>query len=313
MGIADYISLALVTVVWFLACMILTVVLHEIGHLIGGLLSGYRLSGFAVGGIILRRQNGRFGWHKYPLGSLNWGQCFMYGEEDSSPGMLVTGGCAMNIILGLVFSVIALVTIGLDEKGVWRLMFLAVPASVNMVMGLANLLSGSVTSDGNTLKEVKKDDGKRMYNRTMMITAELLDGKSYSEMKAELFRYSGKSSLAEEIKMYGFYRKFEECNTSNGYKRILKDYGFGGKPEGYFAAEKETESEIARAVFSKTQESHIGKVPADGRELLLMVARDDTDADQVFMDFERKCPMPGLAKSALRCWENIKEIRKERS
>ena len=314
MGIGDCIALAIATVVWFLCCMIVTVLVHETGHLISGLISGYRLSGFAISGFIIRRQDGRLGWHRYSHQSLSWGQCFMYANEiNAPPRLLIAGGCIMNIVIGVILSFIAIITISLEGSGVWRLMLLAVPASINIVMGIANLTGGSASSDGNTLKEVKSDEGRRMYNRVMKITAELLDGKMYSEMPASLFEYSGSSSLAEEIRMYGYYRKCEECKDNAGYRELISKFGFNGKPKGqFFLEEKQIESELASAVLSKTEESSLGKVPVDAREVLLMLARCDKNVDEVMARFEKDCPMPGLVKSVARCWGNIKEIRKER-
>lgn len=317
MDISDYIALALVTVVWFLFCMVVTVIVHETGHLIGGLISGYRLSGFAVSGVMLRRQEGKLKWKRYSPSCLNWGQCFMFSREiNAPPEFLISGGGIMNIFVGAVLTVITILSISLDEKGIWRLMLLAVPASINLVMGIANLTSGSASSDGNTLKEVKGKDGIRMYNRVMMITAELLDGKMYSEMAPELFEYSGSSSLAEELKMYGYYRKFEECHSESVYSELAVKSGFHGKGLGgkFFLDEKRTETELAAAVLSDKDEPYFGKMPAEGRELLLILARHgyNQDADKRLAEFTKKCPMPGLARSASRCWENIKEIRKER-
>lgn len=313
MGVVDFISLALATVVWFLICMVLTVIVHEMGHLVGGLISGYRLSGFAVCGVILRRQHGKLGLHRYRMQSLNWGQCFMSGDVDTEPKMLIAGGCVINILLGAVFTILSVLTLSLDEKGVWRLMLLAVPASINMIMGLANLVGGSPTSDGNTLKEVRTEDGKKMYNRSMMITAGLLDGHTYSDMPTELFKYDGNSSLAEEIRMYEYYRKNETCKTAKDYKELVKEYGFSGKQKGFFTEEKETESEIAKAVFKKSEENRVGKLPVDGREFLLMMAKADKDDNYNLVKFEYECPMPGVARSVSKCWDNIKKIRTERS
>ena len=44
-----------------------------------------------------------------------------------------------------------------------------------------------------------------------------------------------------------------------------------------------------------------------------MMAKADKDDNYNLVKFEYECPMPGVARSVSKCWDNIKKIRTERS
>lgn len=305
MSFADIILLGLATVLWFAVCTMLTVLIHETGHLVFGKMSGYRLMGFAVSGLMFR--NGKI--KRYPAKRLSFGQCFMCTDNmDKDPKKLIAGGCIVNLVLGTMLVVFAVLTLGLDsEKGVWRLMLIAVPALINIVMGLTNLFGGSPMSDGNTLKEAREPEGRQMYNRIMMITAHLLDGRAFSEMPEELFTWSGDRytcSLAAELSMYGYYRKFEQLKDFNGFKSLMEQSGFDRKEdkEPIFAEEESLERKLWSCVCgSGSQYSEIVEADAKtSREVLVQYAL----TGRVKKDFEKTVsalenPMYGLARSAV--------------
>lgn len=318
MTFADMVLLGLVTITWFGICTLVTVLMHETGHLVFGKISGYKLTGFAVTGFLIR--NGKI--ETYPAKRLNFGQCFMCCEdEEKDPKKLIAGGCITNLVLGSVLVLTAILTLNLkDQSGVWRLMFIAVPALINIVMGCVNLFGGSATSDGNTLKEIRVKDGKRMYNRVMMITAHLLDGRAFSEMPEELFRWSGdrnKCSLAAELSMYAYYRKFEKIENVAELKGLMQKSGFDRKPvsEPIFADEEEIERKIWQLVF-ETGSQYSEIVNADAkypRELLLQFLQSgisESGFNKALENLEK--PMYGLARSARYSKTALKKVLKDK-
>ncbi len=304
MTFADIVLLGFITIVWFGICTMLTVLIHETGHLVFGKLSGYTLTGFAVAGLMIRK--GKL--ERYPAKRLSFGQCFMCCEnEDRDPRKLIAGGCIVNLVLGCVLTLTAILTLNLKEQGgVWRLMFLTVPALINIVMGSANLFGGSAMSDGNTLKDVKAVDGKQMYNRVMMITSHLLDGRAFSEMPEGLFRWNGdrnKCSLAAEISMYAYYRRFEKTEDIGKLKSLMQEYKFDRAQvnDPIFADEEEVERKIWQLISgSGSQYSEIVNAEARyPRELVLQSLQSGMNEDrfnEVLLKLEK--PMSGLARSA---------------
>lgn len=304
MSFADILVLALVTILWFGFCTLLTVLFHETGHLIFGILSGYRLTGFAVSGIMFSK--GKV--IKYPSRQLAFGQCFMRTDDmDKDPKLLIAGGCIVNLVLGIGLAVIAVITLRLDRtEGVWRLMLISVPALINIVMGMINLFGGSPMSDGNTLREMKQKNGKQMYNRVMAVTEQLLDGKAYSEMPEDLFKWGGdknKCSLTAELSMYGYYREFECLKDLESFKKLMMKNGFDKNPENepIFAEEEGLERKIWSYVCGGgSQYSEITEADARvPREALVQYMRSDK-SDKDFSNAISKLgsPMRGLARSA---------------
>ena len=318
MNFADIITLALATVLWFAVCTILTVLIHETGHLVFGKVSGYRLTGFAVAGLMIR--NGRV--QKYPAKRLSFGQCFMCCDNiEQDPGKLIAGGCITNLILGSVLLIAAVITLELGNTGgVWRLMLISVPALINIVMGLTNLCGGSPMSDGNTLKDVREPGGKAMYNRIMVITAHILEGKAFSEMPEELFKWSGnkeKCSLTAELSMYGYYRSFEKLKDLDGFKKLMMRHGFDRKPEHepIFAEEEDLERKIWTYVSGGgSQYSEITEADAKTPREVLVQFMMSRGSDKKFEDAASVLgsPMYGLARSALLSRAALDRVMKDK-
>jgi len=90
----------------------LHIIIHEGGHLVCGLLSGYRFSSFRIGSLMLTKEEGRFRLRRLSLAGTG-GQCLMVPPEPVNgkiPVMLYNfGGAIMNTLfafmaLGLYFS-----------------------------------------------------------------------------------------------------------------------------------------------------------------------------------------------------------------
>ena len=123
------------------------IVMHELGHLIGGFMGGYKLYYVEVFGLFLIKDEKGFRLgrsKKVPVG-----QCIMYHEDvNKNPVPLIVGGLAQNFLLVLFGTIMFFVINGI----VLRTVFLIISIS-NMSLVLMNIF-GSSSSDGMTLKEV---------------------------------------------------------------------------------------------------------------------------------------------------------------
>ena len=139
------------------------IVMHELGHLIGGALGGYRLYYIEVFGLFLIK-----GDNGYKVGrskGVPVGQCIMYHEDlNKNPVSLIIGGLAANFLLVVSGIIMFIVTDGI----VIRTVSLIVSIS-NLSLGLMNIF-GSTSSDGMTLKEVwGSKTASRVYNEIMVL------------------------------------------------------------------------------------------------------------------------------------------------
>lgn len=136
------------------------IVLHEAGHLVFGLMTGYRFVSFRVGSLMLLRANGRMRLRRYKLpGTI--GQCLMappapYAPHDRAQ-LYNYGGVLMNIMASLAAVPII----------VWANGMIAVYAAAFSVIGLLFALlngipmRGFVSNDGANARALRAGEKAR--------------------------------------------------------------------------------------------------------------------------------------------------------
>lgn len=138
---------------------LLHTIIHEGGHLIFGLLSGYRFSSFRVGKFMIKKENNKFVVKKYELAGTG-GQCLL------APPQLIDGkmpyfwynigGALMNILFALISILIMIFT---SEIKIISLFFFTF-AMVGIFMGMANgipLRVGELDNDGMNVISMSRD------------------------------------------------------------------------------------------------------------------------------------------------------------
>lgn len=254
MDITDIALFVLAGAAWSAVSLGIAVAVHELGHLIGGKLSGYRLSAIAMMGFLYDGKKVT----RYDRKMLNAGQCFMStGDYGRNPCFLILGGCAMNLAAGTAAALLAVLNAGPgSRKGLYLLMASAVAAAVNLAMGIWNLFLGSATSDGKTFLECRTDEHRSEYNRIMAVTGYLVGGLPFGLMPEELFSYGKdwkENSLSAEMRLYCYYRGTETAASAAEYRALAHEFGFDGdswKKGRFFAAENELEHLIYGILFS---------------------------------------------------------------
>lgn len=149
--------------VWIYVSMFISTILHETGHLLFGILTGYKFLSFRIGKFIFVKIDGKVKLKKYALIGTA-GQCLMappeplYGEF---PVMLYNlGGVIINLISATVFF-IAYVTTHNLLAGAFFLIF----AMVNLFSALMNgipMTVGGINNDGKNALMIRRDK-KAMY------------------------------------------------------------------------------------------------------------------------------------------------------
>jgi hypothetical protein len=164
------------------------IILHEGGHLIAGLMSGYRFVSFRVLSMIWVRQNDRIVRRKYSLSGTG-GQCLLDppGTCDDYPGVFYNlGGVIMNLLAALIA---ALISRSVSSPIVQ--MILMEFAGTGVVYALINgipLTSDSVSNDGrNTLEIIQSRSAKQALWRQLRINALQSYGMRMKDMPEDLF------------------------------------------------------------------------------------------------------------------------------
>ena len=190
-------ALALVAVFAVLAFTVSTL-LHEGGHLLAGLLTGYRFVSFRLFSLMLIRREGRLRFCRYRLAGTA-GQCLMappaWTERGIPTQLYNWGGVAMNLLLCA--AVLPRVLSGPQDTapGAFCLALLAVNAYMALVNGLP-LFSG----DGGNAVRLRGDlRAQRAFWQSLTVNALMAEGRAEKDLPPELFSQPEETDLTNPI------------------------------------------------------------------------------------------------------------------
>ncbi len=210
----------------------LEIVLHEVGHLLFGLLTGYRFVSFRVGSLILMK-NGQ-GWRvrRLRLGGTG-GQCLLDPPplvDGKMPYVLYNlGGCIVNLLtavlcFGLCF---------LCEQGTLIHTLLVLACVIGLAYALLNglPLPGELANDGrNTLELSRSPEALKAFRTQMVLNKLQTEGLRLKDMPKEYFvwpdRESRSNVMIASVAVFCLNRllderRFEECAV--GLDEMLGD------------------------------------------------------------------------------------------
>lgn len=172
------------------AAMFVQIVIHEAGHLVFGLLSGYRFTSFRVFSLMWIKEDGRLRLKRFSVAGTG-GQCLM-APPDLVDGKIPValynlGGSLMNVIAGAVFLGLYFVTRGLPLVSLVSLML----ALVGFVFALVNgipMRMGTVDNDGYNAFSLGRDpDALRAFWVQMKVNDQISKGLRVKDMPGEWF------------------------------------------------------------------------------------------------------------------------------
>ena len=135
----------------------LQLILHEAGHLVCGLATGYRFVSFRIGSWMLQREHGKLQLRKYTLAGTG-GQCLLALPpltDGKMPYILYNlGGPLANLLTAVLLGLAAL----LSGSGVARI-FCGTQAVIGLFLALSNglPLRGAINNDGANARAMGKD------------------------------------------------------------------------------------------------------------------------------------------------------------
>ncbi len=167
------------------------IIVHESGHLVFGLLTGYGFSSFRIWSLMLVKQEGKIRLRRFKLMGTS-GQCLMTPPErgDSKASVILynLGGVIFNIFLALIC-----LTIGAVIPDVPLLtdilMFSGIISVFNAIInGIPMNVGGIIANDGmNALHLSKNPDAADAFRKQLLMNAAQTEGARISEMPDEWF------------------------------------------------------------------------------------------------------------------------------
>ena len=156
------ITLLLILAALFLG-IVLHIILHETGHLIAGLLSGYKFISFSIGSIMIIKNNDRLRIKRFAIAGV--GQCLMLPPESTNNTypftMSYLCGGLMNFIAGGIFFALFLF---LKDIFLYAGEIFIPLAGMGPLFGLLNILPlkiGGLVTDGHNIVSLKKSEKAR--------------------------------------------------------------------------------------------------------------------------------------------------------
>lgn len=218
---------------------VMSLVLHELGHLVCGLIGGYRLVYIEFFGMVFwgRAVDAQRKKLKRYVKGLPAGQCVMVPDElkpSKRAALIVKGGCIVNMVLtvtGLVLSVCAIAFGGLTEENLLWICAGILLFITDGAMFLLNWFGKSATNDGNTYRLIARDERQQaLYRRICRIAWMLSCGRTYGWILDEsgeekLLETNGvvSGSLAEEIQLYRLYALMENDIYGEKTKALVNE------------------------------------------------------------------------------------------
>ena len=216
-----------ITLIFLYLTVMIHIVLHEAGHLIFGLMSGYQFSSFRIGSHMLMKENGKLVHRKIKIAGTG-GQCLMIPPEmvdGKFPVVLYNlGGAIINLV---VTALMIPVFMAIDKSSVFALFFFIFIA-MGAITGLSNgipMRTNTIDNDGyNAISLGKSKEAMRAFWIQMKTNEQLTKGIRTKDMPEEWFEVPSdeamKNSMVATIGVYAASRLMDQHRFEEAGKLI---------------------------------------------------------------------------------------------
>ncbi len=197
--------------------MILQIIIHEAGHLIFGLWTGYEFSSFRIFSFMWMKIDGQIKFKRYSLLGTG-GQCLMNPpnmEDGKIPVILYNlGGSILNVVSSIIFLALYFVFREIPVLSYWLLMFTLIGIVFALMNGIP-MHMGSVNNDGyNALSLGKNPLALRSFWIQMKANHAQAHGETLRDMSEEWFLMPAdedmKNSMVASLGVFHCNRLMEE-------------------------------------------------------------------------------------------------------
>ncbi|MBP3379915.1 MAG: hypothetical protein J6K77_03510 [Ruminococcus sp.] len=187
-GLDSLLTLPII-LIWFYLAYFIELIIHETGHMVMGLLTGYKFLSFRIGSFTIMKENGRLVRKKFKVPGTA-GQCLLSPKETEHPEDLPFfwynfGGVFFNLLTGAIAVTAAVLADNIYV--VTAAVIFAVSALLTaLVNGIPARISG-VLNDGYNIRLMMKDPAERtVIYKSFLANARMYRGERPEDM-AELF------------------------------------------------------------------------------------------------------------------------------
>ncbi len=203
--------------VFLLLFSFLQIVIHEAGHLVFGLLTGYRYSSFRIGSFMWVKLDGKLKLKRYSLSGTG-GQCLM-APPDMVDGKLPYvlynfGGCIANLIFSLLPLIVVLIFWKPTYANFMVLLWAAIGFFYALTNGIPMKIQGMPNDGHNAMSLGKEPEVMKAFWLQMKINEQVASGKRLRELPQEWFELPSEegmqNSLTATIAVFACNRLMDE-------------------------------------------------------------------------------------------------------
>jgi len=222
-----------------ISALYIQIILHEAGHLVFGLLTGYQFLSFRVGSLMLVREQGKFRLKSFSITGTG-GQCLLMPpawNEHHNPFVLYhLGGAIMNFVTGAIFLLLYLL---LPLHAVTAALFASLAVS-GIAIGLMNAVpinTELLSNDGSNVLLLRKDPlALRASFQMLEIHSTLAKGTRLKDMPQNWFTLPADADsgnqMANSIEVYAINRLLDQQQIVATAERIRKLLDSGASIHG---------------------------------------------------------------------------------
>lgn len=224
----EFIALLVLLFLMMYLAIYLQIVIHEGGHLIFGLATGYEFSSFRIGSLLWMKEDGKLKLKKYTLAGTG-GQCLMCPPkmvDGKIPVVLYNlGGSIMNTVSAVLFFLLAVIVKSEQPIVYYFSMIMGIIGLAYALMNGIPMSIGLVNNDGkNALSLGKNKEAMRALWIQLEMNHLLSGGLSLKDMKKEWFlpvsEEGMQNNLTASLAVFRCNRLMEEMKFSQAMKEM---------------------------------------------------------------------------------------------
>lgn len=206
----------------------INIYIHEVGHMVFGLLSGYKFNSIRFGKVIFVKKDGKIKRGIYNMPGTA-GQCIMTAPDVDSKDMPVVlynlGGLIVNLINFIIgFSLYLLLRNSHPVIGMLFMVFGMVALFVLVLNGLPFEQLG--TDGANTIVLRKNVKSREIFRNSLEIMRYYSEGYSMQEMPPELMQFDMSTPMDNALLTSGAVNYYSYLVSTGDYEKAMETAGY---------------------------------------------------------------------------------------
>ena len=202
-SLLDNFSIVFIPIIIFIISYLVHIIIHELGHLIFGLATGYSFVSFRIGSFTIIKEDEKLKIKKYSIPGTA-GQCLMMPpdlKDGKYPFVIYNfGGVILNIITSLISILFAIYIIDTNSSLYEILMPFGIAGIVvGLINGIPFKISGIVNDAYNVMSIIKDDEARRGFYLQLKVNGLSSKGIRYKDMDLNLLKLKEDADISNPL------------------------------------------------------------------------------------------------------------------